>query len=102
MIAALATSAIFAASSTSYSPCSSGAIMADGTRTRFGSVASNRHPLGTRIRLVGARFGGRRTFTVRDRIGSGSELDFWTSSCAAARRCGRRRVRYRVIGALRA
>jgi 3D (Asp-Asp-Asp) domain-containing protein len=97
VIAVLAT-AVFAASSTSYSPCSSGSVMADGTRTRFGSVASNRHPLGTRIRLIGVRFHGRRTFTVRDRIGSGSELDFWTASCAAARRWGRRRVRYRVIG----
>jgi 3D (Asp-Asp-Asp) domain-containing protein len=97
VIAALATAGVFVASSTSYCPGSSGPVMADGTRTRLGSVASNRHPLGTRLRLIGVRFLGRRTFVVRDRIGSGSDLDFWAPSCSASRRWGRRRVRYRVV-----
>ena len=81
------------AESTSY--CLSGR-MADGSHVRAGSVASNRHPLGTRIRLVGVTFSGRRRFTVRDRIGHGSELDLWSASCAASIRWGRRVVHYRV------
>jgi 3D (Asp-Asp-Asp) domain-containing protein len=92
-----ATLAVFSANSTAYAPCSSGTIMADGTHVRAGSVASNRHPLGTRIYLVGRpTFFGRRHFTVRDRIGYGSDLDFWTASCTAARTWGRRVVHYRL------
>lgn len=93
--AAPATSPVLRAHSTSY--CLTG-IMANGQRVRAGSVAMNRHPLGTRIRLVGQTFGGRRYFVVRDRIGWGSELDFWSPSCAASFAWGRRAVRYRVIG----
>lgn len=98
MIALLAAATI-TATSTAYSPCSSGSIMSDGTRTRFGSVASNWHPLHTRIRLSRPVL-GRRVFVVRDRIGDprSSQLDIWMSSCSAAIRYGRRQVKYRVIG----
>lgn len=99
MIAVLATAGTFVASSTSYCPASSGQVMADGSHVRLGSAASNRHPLGTRLRLIGVRFLGRRTFVVRDRIGSGSDLDLWSPSCSASRRWGRRRVRYRLLEA---
>lgn len=95
MLAALAvTASLFGAQSTSY--CLDG-TMADGTHTRAGSAASNRHPLGTRLRLTRPGPGGRRTWIVRDRIGSGSELDFWRPSCAASRAWGRRHVAYRVV-----
>lgn len=90
---AVASAPVRSAQSTSY--CLSGS-MADGSRVRRGSVAMNRHPLGTRIRLVGATFNGRRRFVVRDRIGHGSELDFWSSSCRVSARWGRRVVRYRL------
>lgn len=70
--------------------------MADGTWTRDGSVASNRHRLGTRIRLT-KPFRGRKRFVVRDRIGWGTELDLWTPSCSHARWYGRRTARYRVV-----
>lgn len=95
MIAPVLAHPVFFVESTSY--CQTGR-MADGTHTRFGSVASNRHPLHTMIRLVGASFMGRKTFVVRDRIGAYSQLDFFAPSCATATRWGRRRVRYRVIG----
>jgi 3D (Asp-Asp-Asp) domain-containing protein len=72
-----------------------GGTMADGTGVRAGSVASNDFPLGTRI-TVSPAFFGRRRFVVRDRIGWGTELDFWTGSCATARVWGRRAVRLRV------
>lgn len=77
--------------------CQSGR-MADGTYTRVGSVAMNSVRLGTRIRVVGRQAGpgGRRKFTVRDRIGYGSLLDFYMPSCSAAVAWGRRHVRYRV------
>lgn len=68
--------------------------MADGSSVRAGSVAHNGYPLGTRI-TVDPAFFGRRRFVVRDRIGWGTQLDFWTNSCAAARNWGRRRVRVR-------
>lgn len=94
----VATAAMLVASSTSYCPGSSGTTMADGTTVRWGSAASNRHRLGTRIRLHGASFRGRRTFVIRDRIGWGSDLDLWSPSCSASRSWGRRRVRYVVLG----
>lgn len=93
MIAHVA-AAVLSAASTSY--CLQGR-MADGTYTRAGSVAMNTLPLGSKIRLVGVSFNGRRTFTVRDRIGWGSQLDLWTPSCGQARQWGRRNVRFVVV-----
>jgi hypothetical protein len=94
VIALLALAAsLLPAHSTSY--CLHGR-MADGTATRPGSAASNRHPLGTVILLDRPGPGGRRRWTIRDRIGWGSELDLWAPSCAQSRAWGRRFVRYRV------
>ena len=69
--------------------------MADGTGVRAGSVAMNRHPLGTRI-YVPRGFFGRKRFVVRDRIGWGSELDFWAPNCGMSGAWGRRHVEYRI------
>lgn len=71
--------------------------MADGTYTRRRSIAMNSLPLGTRIKLTGPSYFGLRVFTVRDRIGWGSELDFWAPSCGQARSWGRRTVRFKVL-----
>jgi len=81
------------ASSTSY--CLSG-TMADGTPTRWGSAASNHYPLGTRI-AIDQPFYGRRRFTVRDRIGWGSDLDLWAPACSMSYAWGRRLVRVRAV-----
>lgn len=70
--------------------------MANGNGVHWGAVASNRHPLGTRIYLTGTSFFGMRRFVVEDRIGSGSELDFWASSCSTSLAWGRRYVTYRI------
>jgi 3D (Asp-Asp-Asp) domain-containing protein len=94
-MALLSTLAAIAVASTNYSPCSSGQIMADGSRVRFGSVAMNMLPLGTRIYLRPGLY-GRHRFTVRDRIGWGSQLDIWTPSCGGAVRYGRRTQRVTV------
>lgn len=95
MVTLLAVAAsLFTANSTSY--CLSGR-MADGTQTREGSAASNRHPLGTRLRLTRPGPGGRRLWVVRDRIGYGSELDLWQPTCGQSRAWGRRSVSYRVM-----
>lgn len=80
--------------STAY--CDTG-TMADGSYTRPSSVASNSYPLGTHLRIWPSPTGQRR-FVVRDRIGWGSELDFWLSSCSAARAWGRRPVHIRREG----
>ena len=90
---AILVAAVIGANSTAY--CLQG-TMADGTGVRPGSVASNWHSLGTRIYLIRPTFFGQRKFTVRDRIGYGSDLDFWTGSCSTAFAWGRRYVRYRV------
>jgi hypothetical protein len=69
-----------AAAATSY--CLHG-TMADGTYTRPGSVANNSLPLGTRIRVWPRVFGHRR-WVIRDRIGWGTDWDFWNDSCSIA------------------
>jgi hypothetical protein len=79
-------------SSTSY--CQ-GTITASGERPFVGEVANNTYPLGTRI-VVSPAVWGRTRFVVEDRIGSGSELDFYNSSCAAAVAFGRRVERVHV------
>jgi 3D (Asp-Asp-Asp) domain-containing protein len=78
--------------STAY--CLSG-VMADGTSVRSGSVAENTLRLGTAIEVSAAPSPARR-FVVRDRIGWGTQLDFWVPSCSDALRWGRRVVRIRV------
>src|SRR4051794_11315817 len=57
--------------------------MADGSWTREASVAPNHHPLGTALEVTPAPT-GRRRWVVRDRIGWGTELDFWRPSCGLA------------------
>jgi 3D (Asp-Asp-Asp) domain-containing protein len=69
--------------------------MADGSSTRAGSVAHNGYRLGTHLTITPSPT-GRRRFVVRDRIGWGTQLDFWTSSCGEAIAWGRRTVRVRV------
>lgn len=68
--------------------------MADGSLTRHGSVASNHYPLGTVLEVRPAPL-GRRLWVVRDRIGWGTELDFWLPSYRRALGWGRRVVRVR-------
>lgn len=91
--------------STAYSLCSSGSIMANGRHVRWGAVANNTLALGTRIKLgrpiaahrADGRLVHRRYFTVADRIGWGSQADFWMPRCADALRYGRRPVRFTVV-----
>lgn len=92
MTAALlsATVLLAGAPTTSTAYCLSGR-MADGTGVRAGSVAHNGYPLGTQLTITPSPTGARR-FVVRDRIGWGTQLDFWLPSCAAARAWGRRTV----------
>lgn len=81
-------------STTSY--CLHG-TMSDGSYTRPRSAASNRLPLGTKIRLRShAGPGGLRLYVVRDHIGYGTELDLWTDSCSTARAFGRHNISYKI------
>jgi len=70
--------------------CQSGTT-ASGQQTRAGTVASNSYPLGTVLHVSDSPT-GPGDFTVTDRIGSGSQLDFFVNSCSAARAYGRRSV----------
>jgi 3D (Asp-Asp-Asp) domain-containing protein len=93
----IATAAAIVVSATAYSPCSSGTVMADGTHTRWGSVASNHLRMHTRIRFT-RPIHGRHIFTVRDRGSAGMQLDVFMPSCRDAVRFGRQRRAFRVIG----
>src|SRR5262245_44475230 len=88
---ALLTTLALATRSTAY--CLQGR-MADGTWVRAGSIAHNGFPLGTRV-TVRPSPTGRRRYVVRDRIGWGTQLDFWLPSCAQALAWGRRTVHVR-------
>jgi 3D (Asp-Asp-Asp) domain-containing protein len=91
-IIALAAALWWSTTSTAY--CLNG-TMADGSWTRAGSAAHNGVALGTRIYVKPAVL-GRRRWIVRDRIGWGTELDFWMPTCGQAVAYGRRVVDMRV------
>lgn len=92
MLLASAVLAFTPTTSTAY--CLHG-TMADGTYTRAGSIAHNGYALGTRVTVWPSPTGQRR-FVVRDRIGWGTQLDFWLPTCSAALAWGRRLVHVRV------
>jgi len=79
--------------STAYSwGCGASGPMANGARPYIGAVAMNMLPLGRRIRVSRSPT-GLRWHTVADRIGYGTQLDFFVGSCWLARAWGRRTVR---------
>jgi len=82
---------------TAYSPCSSGTITASGERVHDGVAAANWLRLGTRIRVWPPAF-GRTLYVVLDRVGYGTSLDLYTTSCTAAVRFGRRLERVTILG----
>ena len=82
---------------TAYSPCSSGTITASGQPVRPGIAAANWLPLGTRIRIWPPAF-GRTRYVVDDRVGYGTQLDLYTSSCTAAIQYGRRIEHVTILG----
>lgn len=73
-----------------------GSTMANGEYPYFGAVACNILPLGTRIKVLDGPFAGQ-TFVVKDRIGWGSQLDFYLGDVAACYEYGRRVVRIVVL-----
>lgn len=75
--------------STAY--CLSG-TMANGRRVHSGAVAMNLLSLGSHVTVSSSPLGTRH-FTVEDRIGWGSQIDFWVPSCALALAWGRRQVK---------
>ena len=85
----------YTVSSTCYSQ---GTITASRQHVYLGEVAQNTLPFGTRIILDHAVF-GRRVFTVEDRIGSASQLDFYNPSEAVCVQYGRRTIGFRVAHA---
>ncbi len=79
--------------STSY--CQAG-IMASGRETFDGAVAGNRWPLGTWLFVLSGSHKGE-TVQVLDRIGWGSQLDFFTRSCKRAWQYGRQQIKVEII-----
>lgn len=70
--------------------------MADGQPAHIGAVAANGWPLGTRLKVSDSPY-GPGVFTVDDRYGYGTQLDFATAGdCMLARQWGRRTVTVEV------
>jgi 3D (Asp-Asp-Asp) domain-containing protein len=78
-------------SSTAY--CGGGTT-ASGESAHEGGVAMNAAPLGTTWRVVGSG----ATYTVNDRIGSGSDFDIYFSDCGAAEAYGRQTITIEQVG----
>jgi hypothetical protein len=74
-----------------------GTVTASGRHVFLGEAANNTLPLGTRVR-VRPRVFGRSRFIILDRIGWGSQMDFYNPSCSAAVSYGRRVEEVRVTG----
>jgi hypothetical protein len=74
-----------------------GTVTASGEAPYVGEVANDVWSLGTRLE-VSPRVFGRRFFRVEDRIGWGSQIDFYNSSCSAADVFGRRVERVAILG----
>jgi 3D (Asp-Asp-Asp) domain-containing protein len=73
-----------------------GTITASGAGVFVGEVANNMFPLGTRIYLDRPVF-GLREFVVDDRIGWGSQLDFYYPSASVCDQYGREQIGFRVV-----
>ena len=67
--------------------------MANGEQVHWGAVASNDYPFGTRIYSEY----WDHTFVVKDRIGHGTELDFWHEDCQRCIAFGKRRLNVIVL-----
>ena len=70
--------------------------MANGQQTYVGAAAGNMWPLGTRLDILSGEHQGI-TVTVADRIGWGSQLDFFTWSCSKAWQYGREQIEVEVL-----
>jgi 3D (Asp-Asp-Asp) domain-containing protein len=93
LFAILAATHAVALSGTAY--CQ-GTITASGQAPFVGEVANNMWPLGTHL-VVSPAVWGRTRFVVEDRIGAGSQLDFYTPDCQTAIVFGRRVERVQVV-----
>ena len=72
--------------------------MANGQATHTGAAAMNGVPLGTKFRVLTGPLQGD-VFTIKDRVGSGSDFDVaMPGECTAATRYGRRFVNIRRVG----
>jgi 3D (Asp-Asp-Asp) domain-containing protein len=71
-------------------------ITASGSRCRYGVVACNFLPIGTRIRLEGF---GNKVFVVEDRMHRrfSSRIDIWMASNHKAVKFGKKTIKYYVV-----
>jgi 3D (Asp-Asp-Asp) domain-containing protein len=72
--------------------CHTGNRTASGLWPKPGMAANNTYRFGTRLRVEGLG-----VVVVQDRIGWGSQLDLFMSSCREAREFGRRQLRVEVV-----
>lgn len=82
-------------SSTTLQCDSSPFITASGTRVRFGTVAANFLPFGTKFKIPNLY--GDAVFVVEDRMASWNRIDIWMPTYKEAIQFGRRNVRIVII-----
>ncbi len=72
-------------------------VTASGTRVRDGIVATNRFPIGTRLRIPSIY--GDKVFVVEDRMNAryGNHVDVWMDSVTEAKALGRRFLEVQVF-----
>lgn len=99
VFSAVANSATYTGSATSYASCDGSTTMtASGRTVRRGWAANNFLPLGTWVELVSPkRIQGLRAYRIMDRGGPGFVLDIWTDSCSWMNSFGRQTVTFRVV-----
>lgn len=99
IFSAVANSATYTGSATSYASCDGSTTMtASGRTVRKGWAANNFLPLGTWVELVSPkRIQGFRAYKIMDRGGPGFVLDIWTDNCSWMNSFGRQTVTFRVV-----
>ena len=99
VFSAVANSATYTGSATSYASCDGSTTMtASGRTVRQGWAANNFLPLGTWIEMKKpSRVQGIKFWKIMDRGGAGFMLDFWSPDCAWMHSFGRQTVTFKAV-----
>lgn len=99
VFSAVANSATYTGSATSYASCDGSTTMtASGRTVRRGWAANNFLPIGTWIEMKKpSRVQGIKFWKIMDRGGAGFVLDFWSDDCAWMHSFGRQSVTFQTV-----
>lgn len=99
VFSAVANSATYTGSATSYASCDGSTTMtASGRTVRRGWAANNFLPIGTWIEMKKpSRVQGIKFWKIMDRGGAGFVLDFWADDCGWMNSFGRQTVTFQTV-----